>query len=118
MRIVMGLMAVLLMTSLSAKADEAFVAQVANSKTSAADAKSLTGGALISAMLASPLPLSALNPAAQADSSGRIGNVSDVAQSGANNFVAVAQTGAANQSAVIQHGTGNTALVTQRGGTR
>lgn len=124
MRIVTGLAAVLLLAlqalparSGEAFAAEAFVAQVATGKTSAAGLKSLTGGALMPAMLASPLPLSAFEPATQPASAAGFGNVSTLAQYGSNNFAAVAQTGAANQSVVTQHGSGNAALVTQRGGT-
>lgn len=118
MRLVTGLAAVLLLAlqPLSANAGEAFVAQMALTKTSTAPEKTPNGGALMPAMLASPLPLSAREPAAQAASASGSGNVSNLSQYGSNNFATVAQTGASNQSAVTQHGTGNTALVTQRGG--
>jgi hypothetical protein len=122
MRIVTGLAAVLLLASQPSPArsgeafvTEAFVTQIAMAKTSTAGSKSLTGGALMPAMLASPLTLSAVDPATQPTSAGVTGNVSSLAQYGSNNFAAVAQTGAANQSMVTQHGSGNTATVTQRG---
>ena len=119
MRAVTGLTAMLLLALQSppAKAGEAYVTQAATAETSIAEARSLTGGASMSAMLASPLPLSPFEPAAQPAAAGGTGNVSNLSQYGANNFAAVAQSGAANQSAITQHGSGNAAMVSQRGGT-
>jgi hypothetical protein len=119
MRAITGLTAMLLLAlqSPSAKAGEAFVTQAATAKTSITGARSPTGGTLMSAMLASPLPLSAFEPATQPAAAGGAGNVSNLSQYGADNFAAVAQSGAANRSAVTQHGSGNAAMVSQRGGT-
>jgi Curlin associated repeat len=124
MRIVTGLAAVLLLAlqPLPARSGEAFVtevfvSQVATAKIAIAGIKSPTGGALMPAMLASPLPLNTLDPATQPALAGGTGNFSGLAQYGSNNFAAIVQTGAANQSVVTQNGGGNTALVTQRGST-
>jgi hypothetical protein len=116
MRVVPALATVLLVVSQLAPsmAGEVFVAQSANIRSSLDSVKALGGGSLMPAILASPLPLSALKPASQPSPANGTGNVSSVAQYGSNNLAVVAQAGAANQSAVIQHGTGNTALVTQR----
>jgi hypothetical protein len=104
----------LMLTASPAFAGEAFVTQLATAKSSGDSMKSPAGGVLMPAMLASPLQLKALGPAAE--TAPVTGNASSVAQYGTNNLAVVAQTGATNQSAVVQHGAGNQALVTQRGG--
>jgi hypothetical protein len=117
MRIVPALATVLFVVSQlgPGMAGEAFVAQSAHIGSALNRVNSLGGGgALVPAMLASPLPSSASGPASLPSSVNGPGNVSSVAQYGSNNLAVVAQTGAANQSAIIQHGTVNAALVTQR----
>jgi hypothetical protein len=116
MRIVHGFAAMLLAVSQIGPimAGEAFLAQSANRKPLLDRVQALAGDTSMPAMLASPLPLSALKTASQGPSGSGVGNVSNVSQYGSNNMAVVAQAGAANQSVVTQHGSGNTVLVTQR----
>ena len=103
------IIAVALVTSHAAIANEAFIPQ---SPSAQAIGRDLTGAAI--AAIAVPLAPTAVKAAAPVSASNLPANVSGITQQGTRNVATVGQTGGLNQSTIAQVGSFNQAVVTQR----
>lgn len=114
MRISMfAVMALIISTTHSSLASEAFVSQVSSSEHLINEVKASVAQAVDSVKIASPLQLASGITTGQMHAAPGL-NYSSVVQYGTNNLAAIAQSGGNNLSAVIQHGSGNQAIVSQR----